>query len=342
LTKKAKVTIRKEDDTKLDEFYSKTLTKELNKLAQGTRIKLSIQEDQFGDQFVGDYVVKGITDDIEEIPPVNECPQGYHWDQAQQKCIIDVPPQPPTCPTGEHWDQAQQKCVPDAPIPEPPKPTGEVLYDSTIHSKLHDGKVRTVDSEGSITPNGLGVECRASGSPKCQVNADKTFSLLCGVGHGRFYFYVLNYDATLEIEAAWWKGDGDCSLKMQSRHNEGGDCANRFGGYGLSIDRTAYNAKRETCHNVHDQSNSGKLPQTLKNQEYWKVEFTVKHDDANTKAVQTGKLNGKLFMTKTDSSPEKYMLDKASFAKQSYLWVRSNVDSGSGELRIKRLRILKA
>src|SRR4030095_6811368 len=221
MTKKAKVTIWKQDGTtKINDFYSKTLTAELNKLSAGTVVKLSIQENDFGDQFVGDYVVKGLPGEpIEPVPPEPEQPP------------VTPPVEPPvvTPPV-------------EPPVVTPPAPTGDVLYDSTVHSKLHDSKVRTFEKEGSISPNGLGVECRASGSPKGQVNADGTFSLICGAGHGRFYFYVCNYDATLEITFAWWneaKGQ-DLSLKMRSRHNEGGAETNRFGGYGFSVDRTSY------------------------------------------------------------------------------------------------------
>ena len=154
-----------------------------------------------------------------------------------------------------------------------------VLYDSYVNSKLHDGNVRTIEKEGSVTPNGLGIECRASGNPKIVVNSDKTFSLVCEEGHGRFYIYCVNYDATLELEAAWMKGDGDCSLKMRSRHNEEGEeCkdgkpidGNRFGGYGLSIDRSEYSAKREPTHNCHDQSKKGSLPSKIKNGEFFKI-----------------------------------------------------------------------
>lgn len=224
-----------------------------------------------------------------------------------------------------------------------------VLYDSYVNSKLHDGNVRTIEKEeGSITPNGLGIECRASGNPKIVVNADKTFSLVCEEGHGRFYIYCLNYDATLELEAAWMKGDGDCSLKMRSRHNEEGEeCkdgkpidGNRFGGYGLSIDRREYSAKREPTHNCHDQSKGGSLPSKIKNGEFFKIKFTVKDDGNSVK--QTGELNGNSFLSKTDTSPEPFMVDKALYNKQSYLWVRQNLDSGTGEIRIKRLRVLAA
>jgi hypothetical protein len=231
---------------------------------------------------------------------------------------------------------------PEEPV-EPPKTEANVLYDSTIHSKLHDGKTRIVTEEGKIAPNGLGVECRASGKPKCVVNSDGTFSLVCGAGHGRFYFYVLNYDVTLEIECAFWnetKGQ-DLSLKVRSRHNEGGTGTdNRFGGYGLSVDRAGFGAKREDFHNQHSQSQSGKLPTTPKTKEYFKIEFTVKDNGKEVK--QTASMNGKQFMTKTDTSPKPYMVNKGLYDKQSYLWVRQNIDSGNGEIRIKRLRVLKA
>src|SRR4030095_10518333 len=128
MTKKAKVTIWKQDGTtKINDFYSKTLTAELNKLMAGTVVKLSIQENDFGDQFVGDYVVKGLPGEPEEpVPP-----------EPEQPPVTPPPVEPPVTPPVE------------PPVTPPPQPTGEVLYDSTIHSKLHDGKVRTIESEGS-------------------------------------------------------------------------------------------------------------------------------------------------------------------------------------------------
>jgi hypothetical protein len=320
LTKKAKVTIWKEDGTtKINDFYSKTLTKELNKLNAGTVVKFSVQENEFGDQFVGDYKVKSQANEPEEPIPEPEPP------------VVEPPVTPPVEPP---------VVTPPVEPPVTPPATGEVLYDSTIHSKLHDGKVRTFTTEGSISPNGLGVECRASGSPKGQVNADNTFSLLCGAGHGRFYFYVCNYDATLEITFAWWneaKGQ-DCSLKMRSRHNEGGADTNRFGGYGFSVDRTSWDAKREDYHNVHSQAKSGSIPK-LGTKEYHTVKFTVK-DEGNT-VVQIASLDDKEVMKKIDTEPKPYMTAKATFAQQSYFWVRQNCE-GNGELRIKKIRVLKA
>ena len=235
---------------------------------------------------------------------------------------------------------------PDTP-PPPPPPGGDVLYDSHRDSKLHDGKVRTVQKEGSITPNGLGIECHASGNPKIVVNDDGTFSLVGNAGFPRFYLYCLNYNSTLEIEAAFWNDVGqELSLKTRSRHNEanGSDGASgtdaRFGGYGFAVDRASYSAKREIYHNVHDESAKGSLPEKLVTQKYFTIRWTVKDD--GTKVSQIGEVDGKTVLTKTDSSPKPYMVNQALYAKQSYLWVRQNINKGTGEIRIKSLRVLKA
>jgi hypothetical protein len=231
---------------------------------------------------------------------------------------------------------------PKPPVPEPeppaPEPTGNVLYDSLIHSTLHDGKEETFTKIGSISPNGLGLECRASGNPRIRKNPDKTFSLLCDAGHGRFYGYVINYNATLEIECAFWNqaAGQDCSIKIRSRHNEGGAEDNRFGGYGFTVDRQGWGSKVEQFHNEHSESVSGSLPSKPETQKYFKVEFTAKDEGSKVRLI--AKYNGTQVMSRL---VKKYQ-DLALFMKQSYLWIRSNIDSGTGELRIKRLRMLKA
>jgi hypothetical protein len=330
LTKKAQFIIKDKDGKVLEDFYSKNATKCFNKLDKGTPVNISIVENEYAEQFVGPYIVKGLKGEPEtpvpEPPVVTPPVEPPVVVEPPVPPVVEPPIEPPVTP----------------PTPEPtPTPAG-LVYDSHIHSKLHDSKTRTVDKEGSISPNGLGLECRASGNPKIQVNNDGTFSLLCsGSGtHGRFYGYVLNYDAAMEITFAFWneaKGQ-DLSLKMRSRHNEDGACENRFGGYGLSVDRGGYNAKRETCHNVHDQSESGSIAK-LETKKYATVRFEVK-DEGNT-VVQRGFLDGNKFMSKVDKSPKSYMTAKASFAQQSYFWVRSNIDSASGEVRIQSLKIFK-
>lgn len=220
------------------------------------------------------------------------------------------------------------------PIP----PTGEVLFDSHRDlPNLHNSVVRTITKEGNISGCGNGLECRASGNPEIKVNADGTFSLWDD-DLGRFYGYTCNYDAMMEIECAFWNsGSQTLSLKMRSRHNEGGDPENRFGGYGFAVKKNSWNAKREDYHNVHTGMGSGSLP-TIGVQQYFKVRFTVK--DEGNDVRQIGEVNGNKVFNALDTNPEPYMLDKASFAKRSYYWVRQNT-SVLAELRIKSLRIIK-
>ena len=240
-------------------------------------------------------------------------------------------------------------------VPPPPPPPVEegVIYDLMIHSRLHDGVVRTIKKEGDISPGGMGVECRASGNPRIVVNADGTFSLVCDAGHGRFYLYVINYDCTFEIIAAWMNSvpGQDMSLKERSFHNECGDnhvdaqkmsdvSGDCFGGYGFAVDRNGWGAKREPEHNFHDQSTSGDNPIKLESIKFFTTRFTVKDDGNDVR--QTVTIDGKEAMDKTDTDPLPFMVDKVKIGKQSYLWVRQNIDSGTGELRIKRMRVLEA
>ncbi|HEY1248043.1 MAG TPA: hypothetical protein VGE97_03545, partial [Nitrososphaera sp.] len=229
---------------------------------------------------------------------------------------------------GELTSVHTETFTPESQQPPEPPVQDDVLYDSHQDSKLHDGKVRTIEKEGDISPGGLGVECRASGDPVIVCNDDKTFSLKCKEGHGRFYLYCLNYNATLEIECAFWnevKGQ-DLSLKMRSRHNEDGDEEKRFGGYGLSADREGWGAKREPYHNTHDQSTSGDLPFDIKTQEYFTIRHTIKDEEGGGKVRQIGEMNGKEFMNKVDDKPKDYMVDESLYQQQSYIWVRSNIE----------------
>ena len=245
-------------------------------------------------------------------------------------------PPPITCPPGQHLENGV--CVPDV-ITTPPPTTGTVLYDSTVHTTLHNGQAGTFTTVGNISAGGLGLECRASGNPRIRKNPDGTFSLLCDAGHGRFYGYTKNYNATMIIECAFWNkvAGQDCSLRLRSRHNEPDPCDNRFGGYGFTPDYSGWGSKREPCHNNHDQSVDGSLPSNPVQQQYFTVEYTVK--DEGTGVRQIAKYNGTTVMNRvTGRQP----LAEAKFNEQSYFWVRQNIDSGTGELRIKRLRILKA
>ena len=226
-----------------------------------------------------------------------------------------------------------------SPVPQPgpgpaPQPApGTLIHDSWIHTMLHNKIPRTVGREGLY-------ECRASGNPAIRVNPDGTFSLLCQAGHGRFYGYVPNYNVYMRLEAAWMNqvSGQDISLKLRSRHNEPDPCNNRFGGYGFSLDRSGWGSKREPCHNNHDQSVSGSLPFRPATGQYMLIEFSVR-DTATGGVQEIAKVNNVQVMNRTVA---RQPLGPQYFAPRSYFWVRQNIDSGTGELRIKRLRIIKA
>ena len=269
-------------------------------------------------------------------------------------------PQPTDCAEHEHKDSngvcvcddgfardTTGKCV---PVVTPP--SGDIIYDSRRDSSLHDGKVRTVTHEGNLNPGGLGIECRASGNPKINVNADGTFSLVTEPGFGRFYVYAKNYNSTMEITNAIMTGNTDNeSLKMRSRHNEPGQsCSggspidgNRFGGYGFAISKNGWDAKRELTHNCHDQSKSGSIPKNIEIGKMFKAIFTVKDEGNSVK--QLGSIDymdgsgPKQVMDKTDTSPETFMVNQDLYNQTSYFWVRNN---GNGEIKIERLIIKKA
>ena len=225
------------------------------------------------------------------------------------------------------------------PLPKPgtggnlPPPTGVTLFDSRIHTKLHNAIVRQIRAEGNI-------ECRASGNPYIRTNPDGTFSLICGAGHGRFYGYVNNYNATLELVCAWWNqaAGQDLSLKLRSRHNEPDPCNNRFGGYGFACDRRQWGAKREPCHNNHDLSVGGSLPFQLGTQQYFTVKYTVRDNPAGG-VQESAAINGRQIYARVLA---RQPLPMQYFINRSYFWVRSNIDSGTGELRIRSVRVLSA
>jgi hypothetical protein len=277
------------------------------------------------------------------INPVNPFPIHLQKNSMEEKQVIV--PDEVKGPTSEPQKPPTPKNKPS--LEEPPAPEGAIVFDTHRDTKLHDRVVRTVDKEGKISPNGLGIECRASGEPTINVNNDGTFSLVCREGHGRIYPYDINYNSQLLIRFAFWKTapGQDISLKLRSRHNEGGKPEERFGGYGFSIDQGSkkWVAKREIYHNKHDQRESGNLPKAISVQEYVTIKYTVADDNGEVSQIveiDYGDGNGfKKVMEKTDDAPKPYMVYKPLYEKQSYFWVRQNIDSGIGELRIKDMKI---
>ena len=69
---KVRIIFKDKDDKVVSSFKTKTATKDFAKMAQGTELKVLIDEGkEFAEQFVGDYVIKGLPEGPIIIPPVD-------------------------------------------------------------------------------------------------------------------------------------------------------------------------------------------------------------------------------------------------------------------------------
>jgi hypothetical protein len=188
---------------------------------------------------------------------------------------------------------------PEPPIPPEPTPSPEgLLWDSNIHGKWNDGNKRTITTkQNGQTPDDKSIFVAASGSPKLVIDGDGVAHLVGGTGV---------FD--------------NLSLKLRCRHQEGGDCSNRFGGYGASIDRSSIDMKTETCHNIHTNSASKSHGIPIKNGEWHKVEFECTGDKpVNFKFS----VDGSVKMEHSDKNPPAGS-DKVTLEQNSYFWIRGN------------------
>lgn len=231
--------------------------------------------------------------------------------------------------------------------PLPPITDGDVLYDSNKDGKWNDGKKRIVtDKEGDVKPNGKGLWMAASGKPRLEILGTGESNLICDPGHGRFYVAATNFNSRLEGEFALSKETDNLSLKIRCRHQEGGSCDNRFGGYGCSISLDEVGCKREDCHNIHSNSKSKALPQRLRTDTWYAFRFTVRNDKDNKQVLYLAELDFKddkgfvTVLSHVDPSPKPYMMDEASFNKSSYFWVRQNNEE-KGVIRLRNLKLVK-
>ena len=237
--------------------------------------------------------------------------------------------------------------IPTITPPEPPIVEGKILWDSNTNGKWNDGKKRiVVKSEGDIKPNGKGLWMAASGKPKLEIIGDGSSNLICEPGHGRFYVAACNFNSKLTFEFALSKETDNLSLKLRSRHQQGGACEERFGGYGCSISIDEVGCKREDCHNVHSNSKSKDLPERLKTDTWYKGAFSVFNSEDNKKVNYFTELdfnNGKGLipvLSHSDPSPKAYMIDKASFDKVSYFWMRQN-NEAKATIRLRNVQLLE-
>lgn len=209
MTKKAEVLI-KLNGSEVDAFYSKTLTKRLNKLPKGTVVELFIKEDGYGEQYVGTYEVKGLDNEPDE-PPVHSCAPGTHWDEAAGKCVADVQDCPegkhwdedlktcvddvgpePECPPGQHFDPPLGRCVDDVVTP-PPQPSGDRIEPK--YQALAGGKSYVMPKSGAIN-DGVRID---KGASKWGLNRQSDGSILVDGSTIRLKVWATKYMTDSEI-----------------------------------------------------------------------------------------------------------------------------------------------
>jgi hypothetical protein len=232
--------------------------------------------------------------------------------------------QPAAAPTDDD-DDDEGDTGPIAPTTSPAAASattgGQVLYDSKQGWK--------------------GVTTAASGNPKWSVDSSGAGHLNCGSGHCRVYIAVKNHNARMEGEFMFESGSVDnISLRLRSRHQEGGSCENRFGGFGVSFTPAGgVKFQTESCHNEHENTINGNTSAISKGT-WHKFAYSC-YDSADKKSVNFKMdIDGRTVLTGKHSSPKPYYMDEALHMKNSYIWIRSN-NSGSGSIAIRNFRVIK-
>lgn len=226
--------------------------------------------------------------------------------------------------------------------------TGDVLWDSNVHLKT--GQRYTVTGKyGSQDVDGKGVFMAASGSPRLIVEPDGTFYLEADAGHGRVYIQAVNYNARMEGECMFPDSIvRNTTWRLRSRHNEGGDCSQRFGGFGATCERAEQLAEyaTEPCHNIHENVVKKPLAKKLEVGKWFKFRYSV-CNSADNKTVkfktEYDYLDGNgwvTVLTGSHNSPKAYYMNEADFKKRSYAWLRINNEK-TGKVAYKNVKIIK-
>jgi predicted phosphodiesterase len=237
---------------------------------------------------------------------------------------------------------------PQTTTPTTPTAAGEkVLWDSNVHLKT--GKKYTItETYGGQEPDGKGIFMAASGDPRVHVEPDGTFFLEADAGHGRMYIQCLNYNARMEGEVMFPdEAIRNTTWRLRSRHNEGGDCQHRFGGFGATHEREEQLAEfaTEPCHNLHSNTKKVPLEKKIEIGKWIKFKYSVWSSEDKKSINQKTEYDygdGQGFKTILEANfteVEPYMMDEASFKERSYAWLRINNES-TGKVAYRNVRII--
>lgn len=228
--------------------------------------------------------------------------------------------------------------------------TGTILYDSNGIGKWNDGTVKVVTDFDDRFPepfeNGKGFVMAASGKPRLKLDGTGIGTLEANKGHGRMYIDSVNYKAITEYELRFDDDKIDThTCQTQSRHQEGGDGPNRFGGISHMIDRKKKKcgSKLEKFHNVHIKGLEPKLPQAIDIGQWIKVRLTDIPDEEEKSISSKMEIDfndGNGFVEcveKKYTGLEDYMVDRSSFEERSYTWFRVN-NKKTGSISIRNIK----
>ena len=229
---------------------------------------------------------------------------------------------------------------PSNPLPDPgtnpqPSPTQNILYQSNSFS---NGINRSLASNG-LDPfdSQILVDANTSTSSIFNPVGDGT-ALFSGTQSGIFIL-AKNYDAFIEFEFQMPTSCDNINIALRSRHEETGDCANRFGGYKVTIGRpegstlgtkSIVDFARENCHNTFASMANFQMSKQFFPNIWYKVRFSCR--DTSDKDVQVwvdvdfadGQGLKEVART-TDQNPEPYMINRDLYTvDNSYAGIRVN------------------
>jgi hypothetical protein len=143
-----------------------------------------------------------------------------------------------------------------------PIPTGNIIWKSDAYS---NGVDRTMTGHEDRDEYDDRIMISAGDNRELHILGDG-YALQSGA-RARQYILVSNYNASMQFKFVWNNTLDNWSLRIRSRHNEGGSCSNAFGGYGCVLRQDVVDFGDETCHDggTHRDFGSHDLPHPLVN-----------------------------------------------------------------------------
>lgn len=216
---------------------------------------------------------------------------------------------------------------------------GNVIFDSNRHWVGKAGQ--TVTKFGNTGPNGKGFHAEASGNPRIRFVTPTEYELI-GSGsdiHPRIYGAVNNYNAKLELDFKFNSSSVEnITFKIRNRHQMGGSCENRVGGFGGHIGRNEGGLKIEKCHNIHEDGVEKSLGKNIPNGQWHRAALTVQ--DTSQGILQILELDGREVIRDVYKGSFAPYRNKSLFDRHSEFWIRYNGGSGSISFKNVRMRAL--